>query len=266
MSDGPTKGPPDGGPDRKDESTSDDAPWYRRWFGDDYLDLYPHRDQEEADRGVELLRTHASLAGGSRVLDLACGAGRHLAGLRSLGLRPVGLDLSRPLLLRAREIGPGLPLVRGDMRSLPFADGSFDAVASYFTSFGYFADASDDSRVLREVRRVLVAGGVYLLDFLNAARVRRTLSPRDEGNIEGRRVLIERRIVEERYVEKSIRFPEASREAGKGFKERVRLYEPEELEDLLRAEALVPERRFGNYGGAPFRDSSPRVIVLARAA
>jgi SAM-dependent methyltransferase len=239
--------------------------WYSRWFGEAYLQLYPHRDREEAERAVGLVLEHAHMAEGARVLDIACGAGRHLSALRDRGVRPVGLDLSATLLRVGRRDHPDIPAVRGDMRCLPFDDGSFDLVTSFFTSFGYFPEMAEDRQVLEEARRVLAPGGRFAFDFLNARRVRALLQPRDEREMEGRRVVQTRRLVEDdQVVEKRIEIHEGSG-APDVFYERVRLYSPEELEVMLERGGFIPLQRFGDYDGAPLEDDSPRVILLGRA-
>ena len=244
----------------------DDSPWYRRWFGEEYLRLYPHRDEAEADQAVRLLVDECSLVPGDSVLDLACGAGRHLRSLRERGLRPIGLDLSLSLLLNAKGAAPEETLVRADMRVLPFALDHFAAVASFFTSFGYFHSDHDDGRVLLEIRRVLRDGGYLLLDFLNSRRVRETLSPRDESEVDGRRVVQERRLVDGgRAVEKTICIGGEGGREPEVFHERVRLYSATELKTLLTSCRLTPERWFGDYVGGPLTESAPRVIALARA-
>ncbi len=242
-------------------------PWYASWFGDDYLGLYPHRDEEEAGRGVALLLEATSLLPGDPVLDLACGAGRHTRPLAARGLRVFGLDLSEVLLLRAKEVDSRSLLLRADMRLIPFGANRFAAVTSFFTSFGYFRSEDDDLRVLLEIRRVLKEGGHFLLDFLNAERTRATLRPRDEAVIEGRRVIQERRIVDAgRRVEKTIRIAGKGGEAERTYRERVRLYSAGELAELLARAGLAPGRWFGDYSGAPVGESAPRVIALASAS
>ncbi len=242
-------------------------PWYASWFGNDYLELYPHRDEEEAGRGVALLLEVTGLLPGDPVLDLACGAGRHTRPLRERGLRVFGLDLSEALLLRARAADPASRLLRADMRVLPFAASRFAAVTSFFTSFGYFRSEDDDLRVLLEIRRVLKRGGHFLLDFLNAERTRATLRPRDEAVIRGRSVVQERRIVASgRRVEKTIRIEGKGGKADRTYRERVRLYSAAELAVLLARAGLTPERWFGDYTGAPADASAPRAIALASAS
>ncbi len=240
--------------------------WYRDWFGEEYLALYPHRDEAEAIAGVELVLSTLGRPRG-KVLDLACGAGRHMVELKDRGLLAVGLDLSMPLLREAKTRDPELLLVRGDMRSLPFASSSFALVVNFFTSFGYFAEPVDDRRVLAEIRRVLQPGGRYALDFLNADRVRGGLIPRDERQLDRRRVVQERRLDDGgRVVVKTIRIYEPDRQQPEStYYERVRLYEPAELTEMLRSAGLEPQHTFGDYYGGPACSECPRYILLGRA-
>lgn len=236
--------------------------WYRRWFGEEYLELYPHRDDAEAARAVKLFLRLAPT--GERWLDLACGAGRHLRLLTRAGGPAVGLDLSAPLLRRAREAAPSALLVRADMRNLPFADAAFGGTASFFTSFGYFDAPEEDRRVLREVRRVLRPGGVYLLDFLNAAAVRRGLVPEDVRRI-GRRTVRQRRHIEDGVVVKRIEIEDPSGGPSEVYHERVRLYGRAELEGMLRAAELPVQQAYGDYAGHPFGHDAERLILAGRA-
>jgi SAM-dependent methyltransferase len=247
-------------------STKETPDWYREWFGEEYLALYPHRDEEEARKAVDLVVRSLDLSRGP-VLDLACGAGRHLREFARRGIVAAGLDLSSTLLREGKAAAPGLMTVQGDMRYLPFADGSFGLVVNFFTSFGYFAEPEDDRRVLNEIHRVLRSNGRFMLDFLNAERVRHNLVSEDERIVDGRRVTQTRRLEDGgRIVVKQIRI--APTEAGRPesiFHERVRLYSPAELASLLRAAGLEPEATFGDYSGAPACSDCPRYILLGHA-
>ncbi|HEV7587919.1 MAG TPA: class I SAM-dependent methyltransferase [Longimicrobium sp.] len=238
--------------------------WFEDWFGEEYLQLYPHRDDEEAERAVALIAAHAGLPGGASVMDLACGAGRHVEHLREHGYSAFGLDLSLDLLRVAR--GDGLAVVRGDMRALPVGTGRVAMVTSFFTSFGYFPDERDDERVLREIRRVLRPGGLFAVDFLNAERVRAGLRERDEVELGRRRVVQTRELVEEgRVVQKRIEIYEHGKRQPRVFFERVRLYGPGELGEMLAAAGIEPFAAFGDYGGGPVGAGAPRVILMGRA-
>ena len=195
---------------------------------------------------------------GWRVLDVGCGAGRHAAALVAAGARPVGLDLSRALLRRARAAG--VPLVRADMRRLPVRAGSMDLVVNLFTSFGYFEREEDHAQVLGGIGVCLADGGWFAMDFLNADTVRRGLVADEEQVLGTGRARIRRELVEGgRRVVKTIEVPD-----GRRFVERVRLFQPEELETMLDAAGLSVQDRFGDYDGGPLRAGSPRTILLAR--
>jgi len=238
--------------------------WFEEWFGAEYLQIYPHRDDAEAEHAVALIAGHASLPAGAAVLDLACGAGRHVEHLREHGYRAFGLDLSHDLLRVAR--GDGLPVVRGDMRELPVRGGAVAMVTSFFTSFGYFPDAHDDERVLGEIRRVLAPGGLFAVDFLNADRVRAGLRRRDEVEIGRRRVVQTRCLVEEgRVVQKTIEIYEPGRRQPRVFYERVRLYGAGELQGMMERAQIEPFAAFGDYSGGPLGPRAPRVILMGRA-
>ncbi|HEX9942002.1 MAG TPA: class I SAM-dependent methyltransferase, partial [Thermoanaerobaculia bacterium] len=148
-------------------------PWYKEWFGEEYLELYSHRGESEAEEHVDFVERYLGGPRPRAVLDLACGAGRHTAALRRRGYRALGLDLSLTLLARAR----GLPRVAGDMRLLPFKAGSFDWALNFFTSFGYFEGERENFRVLEEAVRVLTPGGRFLIDLMNPGPALANLKP-----------------------------------------------------------------------------------------
>lgn len=252
------------------KAETDRDPWYASWFGEEYLALYPERDDLEAARQAEfalgVLAPYAR-TGRAGILDLACGTGRHAVVL-SRGDAPVtGLDLSAPLLrrARARRADPAPALVRADMRRLPFARGSFGAVVNFFTSFGYFDEPADDVRVLSEVARLLAPGGAFLSDVFNATRVLSTLVSREEKTVADERVTIRRSYdPATRRIEKEITM--GTGPGARAFRERVRVYLRDELEALHRDARLAVTAAWGDFDGSPFDPKrSPRLILLAVA-
>ena len=93
-------------------SPSDDA-WYVESFGEDYLELYRHRNLEEARKAVALAASVLNLRPDVSILDLCCGAGRHIQAMRNRGLAAIGMDLSPVLLGAARRCAGAVSLVRG---------------------------------------------------------------------------------------------------------------------------------------------------------
>lgn len=119
------------------------------------------RDPVQTTREAAFVATMVPRA--SRVLDLACGYGRHAALLGALGYDVVGLDRDARVLPEARR---HCAVVQADMRQLPFAPRTFRAVVSLWQSFGYFT-AADNVALLRDLREILAADGVLILDLYN---------------------------------------------------------------------------------------------------
>jgi len=78
--------------------------WFKDWFASkDYLEVYKHRNMQDADSVIHLILENIKLNKNSKILDAACGAGRHSFLLKKLGYQVVGFDLSKTLLYVARE-------------------------------------------------------------------------------------------------------------------------------------------------------------------
>lgn len=234
--------------------------WFESWFGDEYVALYPHRNEAEAEHAIDLIERNLGDAPVTRVLDVACGAGRHS---RILARKwwTAGLDLSEVLLrLAHREISEAV-FVRGDMRILPFRTSAFGLVVNLFTSFGYFQDDASHVRVIEEVARVTSPGGTFVLDFLNTSQLRETLLPYDERNIGGQIVEQRREISDDgRFVIKHICVRGTDRE----FTERVRLFEAGDLSWMMESAGFKVSATYGNYDASPLTPTSPRAVIFGR--
>lgn len=233
--------------------------WYKEWFGEDYLELYAHRDADEAERHLEFV--HRALGDGPRpqsVLDLACGGGRHTAALRRRGYPTVGVDLSLVLLAHP----PRVPSVAGDMCALPFADRSFDWVLNFFTSFGYFEKERQNFQVLEEIARLLRPGGRFLIDFMNREKVLADLKTSEVQEIAGRRVEIERWFdAQTRRINKRMRLHRAD-DSANTYLESVRAYSRDEVTIGLRWAGLEVDDLYGNFQGDSFHRESERLILV----
>jgi SAM-dependent methyltransferase len=235
--------------------------WFESWFGEEYAALYPHRNDSEAERAVALIANTLGARPVNRVLDLACGSGRHA---RYLGARwwTSGVDLSEVMLRLARKDNVPARLVRADIRDLPYRDASFDLIVNLFTSFGYFETDAEHEQVIFDVARLINPGGTFVLDFFNVAEIKRNLEPYDDdASIGGRQVVQRREITPDgRFVVKHI----AIRNEEKEFIERVRLFTKDELVAMLIRAGFSVEESYGDYNGETFTDISPRVILFAR--
>lgn len=232
--------------------------WYESAFQKEYLDLYYHRDDEAAKGEAAFAARALGLPEGARVLDVACGTGRHARALAALGFRVVGVDLSRDLLGEAADV----TRLRADMRALPFF-GEFDAATSFFTSFGYFDD--DGNRAtLASIAGALRPGGAFLLDFLNATLIRARLVPHSHEERDGKTYDI-RRSIEGRRVNKQVEITDEDGSVRR-YTESVRLYLHNELVDLLRAHGLKPIAAYGDFEGRDYTTDAPRCILVGQRA
>jgi len=238
--------------------------WYEEWFDRDYVLLYGHRDERDAEAGVDLALKLLHPVPGARLVDLGCGTGRHALAFLRRGLRVVGVDLSAELLGLARgeagSRGLDLSLVRADLRQLPLQT-SCDVAVSFFTSFGYFDDPGDDARALRSMVGCLRLGGGFLMDLMNPAYVRQTLEPSSSGTLGDGEFTAQRRLEGDRVV-KTITI--SRREGQRTLTETVRLYEAPALAALAAASGLAELAFYGSYGGEPLTAESPRLILVAR--
>lgn len=197
--------------------------WFQRWFGPLYEELYGHRDATEARIQVaSLLRRTGAIE--FPVLDAGCGAGRHLEALRAHGCRAFGIDLSAHLLSRAIERGP---VVRGDLRSLPFRPSSFGLIAAFFSVFGYLETPEADLVMLSGLVDLLSPEGYLYLDLPDPDHVRAHLVAHDE------QVLGDVAVVQERWIESGCVHKRITVRKGEGepeqYLERVRLWERERV-------------------------------------
>lgn len=246
--------------DRDYTSAMSPQPWFKTAFGADYLRIYAHRSDAQAAAQVAAMQACGLLPSAGRVLDIACGAGRHLHAMVRAGLDARGLDYSQDLL---RAGGLRNCAVCADMRATPFAEECFDWACSLFTSFGYFESDGGDLAMFASAARVLKPGGRLVLDHINPQVTLRELQSQTVSESEGTK-LVQRRHYDpsSRLLCKDIEFTQGGE--TRRWQERVRLYEPRELELLLNQAGFAGLKRFGDLDGRPWDETtSPRQVVLA---
>jgi SAM-dependent methyltransferase len=136
-----------------------DAHTYSRLWFETFLGRI---DETLVERETVFLARQITPSG--TVLDLCCGPGRHTAPLAALGFSVTGIDVDLHALRQARTRAPNAAFVRGDMRCIPLATASADAVLCMWQSFGHFTNTSNVA-VFGEMARVLRPGGRMVLDL-----------------------------------------------------------------------------------------------------
>lgn len=244
--------------------------WFEDWFNTPYYHiLYKDRDFVEAENFISNLTKDLSLPKHSKIIDLACGKGRHSVFLNQLGYHVLGVDLSEESILHNKQFETS-PLLHSeaklefkvhDMRNelYPYVSNEkVDAVFNLFTSFGYFDSEEEDKKVFNSVKNVLKEGGIFILDFLNEKFVRNTLLPEYQINKGGIDFRIEKKI-EENYVIKNIYFEDKGEKFH--YFERVKLSTLEQIQAMAENCGFSVTKIWGNYNLEDFdRETSPRCI------
>jgi ubiquinone/menaquinone biosynthesis C-methylase UbiE len=241
-----------------------DPRWHESFFGEDWLRIALSIPDERADQQTEFVVTVLGLEPRARVLDLACGHGRHSARLARRGLAVTGLDNSASSLELARESDSDAEYVEGDMRELPFEDGSFDAVINMFTAFGYFEDEADDVRVLGEVARVLRPGGMFLIDTINPPGLFHHFQPHRWEQLDDGTLFLEENaydvLVGRTKTHWRIVFADGGR---RDLTHTVRTYTAPELVRMLRDAGLETVGSWGDFDSGELTRDSWRLILRA---
>lgn len=243
--------------------------WYDEIFDGLYDRFTFHLFTKERNwQEAEFIRTSLQLMPGQKVLDLACGYGRHAIPLARKGINITGMDSCERYLRMAREKAEGLPLrfVEKDMRKMEFL-GEFDAVYCFFTSFGFFDDETNFD-VLRRVASALRPGGRFLLDIQN----KELYGAGEPGHQEfseferdGKRLaLLSKGSFDPDSGRVSITLSLYGEPDGPLRMEfSIRLYSLPELRWLLKQAGMAATRTFGGSDASPYRIDSPRLIVVA---
>ena len=240
-------------------------PWWESFFGPDYLKQYEHTLARTASE-VDGLEKILHLRKGHRILDLACGAGRHSVELAKRGYAVTGYDLSEDLLRAARAQAKAakakVTFVHGDMRELRFR-GAFDAVINMFSSFGYFESVDDDRSVLEGIARALKSRGKFLMERFNRESLAYEL-PQQGWRVgeDGSVVLQEDTfdVLRGRYDTRQIVI---DREGTREHQASVRAYTLPELKAMFDDAGLPIHRVLGGLDLSPYRARSRRIVLFA---
>ncbi len=241
------------------------ADWWRTWFGPSYLALYDRELAQRTPNEIDQLELLLRLRPPLRILDLACGQGRHAIELARRGYQVTGLDVSPYLLEIAREraqaTGVSVRWVLGDMRQ-PLEDDHFDLILSLFTSLGYFADPGDDSAVISAAAAMLNPEGRFFIEVVNGERILANFQEREWFTV-GDAAVMERRTLDRGLRRMTVERTVERAGQSETNVHMIRLYGPSEIESQLREAAFGPVQLFGDWDGSPLNERSLRVLAVA---
>jgi len=239
-------------------------PWYKDWFNSPfYHKLYFERDEKEAAAFIHRLIGFLQPQAGNRMLDVACGRGRHSRILADMGFDVTGIDLSFDNIDYAKQFEKdNLQFYQHDMR-LPFWINYFDHAFNFFTSFGYFATRREHDDAMRTIAGSLKPGGVFVIDYLNVHYVEEHLVHNEIKNITGTSYSIHR-WEDKNHFYKKIKITDVSLTVPEEYTEKVAKFSLGDFTDMLSFQNMQVLEVFGDYNLDPYDiRKTPRLIIIA---
>ncbi len=232
----------------------------------DYLYFYEEGlTRERTEKEVGFLVKELELRRGMKILDVACGHGRHANLLAELGYDVTGIDITKGFLKiaerEAKKKGVTVQYLEMDMRKMRFRS-RFDRVLLLFTSFGYFND-DGNFLVLKNIARALKPGGLFCFDTFNRDALLKRFLPYLVME-KGKDLMadINRFDAETgRLYCRRIVFRNGRRKVKPFF---VRLYNLTEMRDLLNRVGLKIYKLFSDFDSNPLTNESGRMIIVAK--
>lgn len=237
--------------------------WFKEWFDSKYYHiLYKNRDEEEAQHFMRRLMEQFNIQSGLKVIDIACGKGRHSTFINSLGFDVTGIDLSPESIAFAnKNTTSTLRFERHDMREV-YLDQQFDIALNLFTSFGYFKDEEDNQKAINAMAGNLKTNGHLVIDFLNVSKVIPNLPSEEFKTIDGIEFDIKKSL-KNNFINKDIDFNDNGKHFH--FTEHVKNISKETFTEYLEKAGLELIHLFGDYQLNEFDEqTSDRLILISR--
>ncbi len=236
--------------------------WFEEWFNSPYYHiLYKNRDQKEAEGFLKNLARTLHFNPGDKVLDLACGQGRHSIYLNKKGYDVLGLDLAEENVKIANAASNDTLRFRvHDMRE-KYPE-KFRFIINLFTSLGYFKNLEENLKVLKACKEMLDWDGRLVIDFFNADMVIKNLVASELKMVDNIEFKLEKTL-NDGIITKDITFSDMGKEFH--FSEKVQALTRSDFKKLLSEAGFELINTFGDYNLNPFiPDRSPRLILVAK--
>jgi SAM-dependent methyltransferase len=241
------------------------AAWFKNWFSSPYYHLlYFNRDHKEAAAFIDKLIDYLKPVPGSRMLDVACGRGRHSIQLAEKGFDVSGIDISFENIDEAKKSETGnLHFYQHDMR-LPSWINYFDYAFNFFTSFGYFSTRREHDNAIRTIANAVKEDGFFVIDYLNAHYAENHLIHKSEKEIEGINFYITKWFDETHFYKKIVVEDENLDEPIE-HTERVAKFSLGDFTEMMAFQDLQVQEVFGDYNFGHYDvTNSPRMIIVAK--
>jgi len=239
-------------------------PWFKDWFNSPYYhQLYFKRNDAEAAAFMDILIAHLRPSPNARILDVACGRGRHSIHLSEKGFDVTGIDLSedsiKEALLHETET---LHFYQHDMR-LPFRINYFDYAFNFFTSFGYFKTRREHDNTIRMIAQSLKSNGCFVLDYLNVRYAEDHMVNQVEKELDDTHYHITK-WQDKAHFYKKIHIEDKTLQQPLEYIETVAKFSLGDFKRMFACHGLHIKEVFGDYNLGEYDPiKSPRMIVVA---
>ena len=249
--------------------------WWQNIDPSLHLSLVDKRRMETA-KEVDFIIKHGNVTKASRIVDIACGNGRHGMILTRHGYKVVGLDYNHELLKIGHQTDNLTHFTRGNILQLPFPPKSFDLALSMWNSIGYFKTETDNDNVFHEISRIIVPGGRLILQLNNPYKFVLDMAVHGSINEHGKLFLT---TIEDRgngVIHKTISFDHSTSrytsrrivrddEGNEVFlsEHDMRHYYLPEIKKLLSENQIIIEDIYGSVGEEQYSADSSEIIIIA---
>ena len=237
--------------------------WFEKWFDSPYYHiLYQNRSNNEAEIFIDNLFNYLNPSLNSKLLDVACGRGRHATYLNKKGFDVTGIDLSPSSIAFASQYNnKKLYFEVHDIRHIYQAQ-AFDLALNLFTSFGYFDTTAEHVDTLKAIRGSLKENGLLVLDYLNTEKAILDLKQDEVKHLNGIDFHITKELTN-KYIIKHIRFEDKGKRYT--FQEKIKAFTYVDFENLFAESDFKICHSFGDYSLNEFDViSSNRLIFICQ--
>ena len=230
------------------------------WFDSDYYHiLYKHRDYSEARNFIDKIVEYLDLKKGSKILDLACGIGRHSIYLEKIGFDVIGTDKSTNNIKKAKK-NENDKLKFIQMEMINDTNRKYDGIFNLFTSFGY-VNHDYNLETIKNIERQLKDDGKVIIDFMNTLFVKNNLVIEETKVIDDLSFKIKRKS-DGKHIYKEIKFND---QKDYFFQEKVMDLSLNDFKNYLKIHNLKIIKTFGDYNLNEFDiENSERLIMVIK--
>jgi len=230
------------------------------WFNSDYYHiLYKNRDKKEAEFFINNLIKKLKIKKKSKILDLACGVGRHSFYLNKKGMNVIGIDNSENNIKKAKKFENKFLKFKKKEMTEEYGQ-EFDFIFNLFTSFGYINE-KHNLNTFKSINNSLVNHGILVIDYLNVFKLKEELVEKETKKI-GNIIFNIKRSFQDNFIVKKIKIKDNNEIYY--FEEKVMELTINDFQDYLKKFNFEILDVYGNYNLEKYHKNSERLIMIIK--